>query len=50
MKQKKKETAIEQIRRRFGKQAVCSLRVLEDSELSSFVNKSMIFKEDEKQI
>ena len=50
LKQKKKETAIEQIRRRFGKQAVCSLRVLEDSELSSFVNKNMIFKEDEKQI
>ncbi len=50
LKQKKKETAIEQIRRRFGRQAICSLRALEDSELSNVINKNTIFKEGEKRL
>lgn len=50
LKQKKKETAVEQIRRRFGRQAICSLRALEDSELSNVINKNTIFKEGEKHL
>ena len=37
LKQKKEETAIDTIRKRFGRFSVSSLRVLEDSGLSSFI-------------
>lgn len=36
IKQRKKELALEDIRRRFGYHSVCNLRVLEDVELSNF--------------
>jgi len=36
LKQKKKEEAIETIRRRYGYQSICSLRILEDRKLADF--------------
>lgn len=44
LKQKNKETAIEEIRRRFGRDAVFSLRVLEDPELSKIENKNKSYQ------
>ena len=40
LKEKKKDLALESIRRRFGYHSISSLRVLEDSELSNFDPKS----------
>ena len=40
IKTKKEELALEDIRRRFGKKSICTLRVLEDTELANFEDKN----------